>query len=125
MFQEFKTTIDADTEKFQNEKFDILVEPLEKNTYFFEGTNLTQSLSGFTLILKRSSTPFFMNTYLPTGLLTIASFIGFVIPVEMVPGRMALLVTTFLMLVNIRSTERRMGPIVSEKDVSLHTFIKM
>ena len=45
--------------------------------------------------------------------LTLASFIGFLIPVEMVPGRMALLVTIFLMLVNIRSTEKRTGPIVS------------
>ena len=55
-----------------------------------------------------------MNTYLPTGLLTLASFIGFVIPVDMVPGRMALLVTIFLMLVNIRGTEERTGPVVSQ-----------
>ena len=73
------------------------------------------SLSGFTAILKRSPTPFLMNTYLPTGLLTVASFIGFLIPVDMVPGRMALLVTIFLMLVNIRSTEQRTGPVVSVK----------
>ena len=69
--------------------------------------------SGFTIELTRSPTPFYMNTYLPTGLLTLASFIGFVIPVEIVPGRMALLVTTFLMLVNIKSTERYVGPVVS------------
>ena len=55
-----------------------------------------------------------MNTYLPTALLTFASFIGFLIPVDMVPGRMALLVTIFLMLVNIRSTEQRTGPVVSQ-----------
>ena len=55
-----------------------------------------------------------MNTYLPTALLTIASFISFLIPADVVPGRMALLVTIFLiMLVNIRATERRMGPVVS------------
>ena len=55
-----------------------------------------------------------MNTYLPTGLLTLASFIGFLIPVDMVPGRMALLVTIFLMLVNIRGTEERTGPVVNQ-----------
>ena len=71
--------------------------------------------SGFTIELTRSPTPFYMNTYLPTGLLTLASFIGFVIPVEIVPGRMALLVTTFLMLVNIKSTERYVGPVVSSR----------
>ena len=32
----------------------------------------------------------------------------------MVPGRMALLVTIFLMLVNIRGTEERTGPVVSQ-----------
>ena len=55
-----------------------------------------------------------MNTYLPTLLLTLASFIGFVIPVAIVPGRMALLVTIFLMLVNISSTERNRGPVVRQ-----------
>ena len=69
--------------------------------------------TGFTVKLTRSPAPFYTNTYLPTGLLTLASFIGFVIPVEIVPGRMALLVTTFLMLVNIKSTERYVGPVVS------------
>ena len=69
--------------------------------------------TGFTVELRRSPAPFYTNTYLPTGLLTLASFIGFVIPVEIVPGRMALLVTTFLMLVNIKSTERYVGPVVS------------
>ena len=64
-----------------------------------------------------------MNTYLPTALVTLASFIGFLIPVDMVPGRMALLVTTFLMLVNIGGTEQRTGPEVSQltfvMDISL------
>ena len=56
-----------------------------------------------------------MNTYLPTFLLTMISFIGFLIPVDAVPGRMALLVTTFLMLVNISSTEKDRGPEVRQE----------
>ena len=74
------------------------------------------SVSGFVLNLKRISTPFLTNTYFPTGLLTIISFIGFVIPVDIVPGRMALLVTIFLMLVNTSSTERSRGPKVNRND---------
>ena len=70
------------------------------------------SLIGFLVELKRNTSPFYTNTYLPSGLLTVISFIGFVIPVDMVPGRMALLVTIFLMLVNISTTERNRGPIV-------------
>ena len=72
------------------------------------------SLIGFLVELKRNTSPFYTNTYLPTGLLTIISFIGFVIPVDMVPGRMALLVTIFLMLVNISTTERNRGPMARE-----------
>ena len=53
------------------------------------------------------------KTYLPTGLLTMTSFIGFLIPADKVPGRMALLVTIFLMLVNISNTELNRGPVVS------------
>ena len=54
-----------------------------------------------------------INAFIPTYLLVTASFIGFLIPVEMVPGRIALLVTIFLMLVNMSSAERNKGPVAS------------
>ena len=99
----------------ENVKFDVIVNSLTKDHFFSNATNETFSRSGFTLILARSPTPFFMNTYVPTALLTLSSFIGFLVPVDLVPGRMALLVTTFLMLVNISSTEKDRGPEVSRK----------
>ena len=116
-FQVFDTIIDRSGAIDHTEKFDLsFVELGEKE--------LSESypITGFRVELARSPAPFYTNTYLPTGLLTIASFIGFVIPVEIVPGRMALLVTTFLMLVNIKSTERTVGPVVSflhETDVPI------
>ena len=112
--QEFVTTVGTGPEGVHNVKFNVFVDKLASNTYFSPDTNETFSRSGFNLILERSPTPFFMNIYLPTALLTISSFIGFLIPVEVVPGRMALLVTTFLMLVNISSTERNRGPVVRQ-----------
>ena len=42
-----------------------------------------------------------METYIPTTLFVATSFISFLIPPEVVPGRMALLVTILLVLVNI------------------------
>ena len=102
------------TDRLQDEKFDLLLRPLSNDTLIYYATNETFSLTGFLLDMKRVSYPFMMNTYLPTVLLTMASFISFLIPIDLVPGRMALLVTIFLMLVNISSTERRMGPVVSE-----------
>ena len=98
--------------KFRTETFDLFFDALPYNK--LELLMGDTSMSGFTMTLKRNPSPFFTNTYLPTGLLTIMSFIGFVIPIDMVPGRMALLVTIFLMLVNISSTERNKGPMVRE-----------
>ena len=109
MLQEFVTRAGL-ANNTQHIKFDIALENL--TSYRYMDGNETFSRSGFILILERSPTPFFMNIYLPTALLTISSFIGFLIPVDVVPGRMALLVTTFLMLVNISSTERNRGPVV-------------
>ena len=109
--QKFSTTRVFKKNKLHDEKFDI---ELDNNTeYFYNDTDQTFSLSGFTITLSRSFSPYISSTYLPTAILTVASFIGFLIPVDMVPGRMALLVTILLMLVNIKSTERRMGPVVS------------
>ena len=110
--QEYNATETRLSNKARNEKFDILLDNLINNSYFKRHTNETFSQIGFNLILDRSPTKFFMNIYIPTFLLTIASFIGFLIPVEVVPGRMALLVTIFLMLVNISDTQQNRGPIV-------------
>ena len=70
------------------------------------GINETFALAGFSVAFKRARGPFVLNVFLPTGMLTFISFIGFLIPVDIVPGRMALLVTIFLMLVNISAQER-------------------
>jgi hypothetical protein len=53
-----------------------------------------------------------VNIYVPTAAMVIVSFISFMVPVEIVPGRMALLITIFLMLVNIGNSERSRSPIV-------------
>ena len=83
------------------------------------GSNETFALAGFRIDFKRARGPFIMNVFLPTGMLTFISFIGFLIPVDIVPGRMALLVTIFLMLVNISSQEHNKRPMVrSEYDIS-------
>ena len=85
-----------------------------KNRELFDvDSNETFSLSGFTVYLARSPTPFVMTLMFPTAVLTFTSVISFLIPVDMVPGRMALLVTLFLMLVNISNAEKKRGPVVS------------
>ena len=104
------TIVDPNAKRLHDESLDLHLEPLTKTWHYSSSGNDNYSISGFTAILERSPNKFVMNIYLPTSLLTMASFIGFLVPVDIVPGRMALLVTIFLMIVNIRSTEQRMGP---------------
>ena len=108
LLQVFLTSIDYASANNKTEMFDLSFSPLELTT-----SNLGMSLSGFKVTMQRMPIPFVITTYVPTGLLTTTAFIGFVVPVDKVPGRMALLVTIFLMLVNISSMERNRGPAVS------------
>ena len=48
--------------------------------------------------------------YLPSGLFVVVSWVSFLIPPEVVPGRMALLVTLFLVLINIFNTITNVSP---------------
>merc|ERR1719225_1631860 len=62
------------------------------------------SLAGFEMVLTRYVSTYIITYYLPSGLFVIVSWISFLIPMDVIPGRMALLVTLFLVLVNIFNT---------------------
>ena len=62
------------------------------------------SLAGFEMVLHRYVSTYIITYYLPSGLFVIVSWISFLIPMDVIPGRMALLVTLFLVLVNIFNT---------------------
>jgi hypothetical protein len=88
--------------------FDITLEPLKKE--FTVVTDFTPeglqnfSVSGLQINLKRKYKSFILKSHLPTLTLVIISGISFFVPPEIVPGRMALLITTFLMLINIANS---------------------
>jgi hypothetical protein len=52
--------------------------------------------------MERHFQPYFMRTYLSSGVVVITSWISFIVDPDVVPGRMALLVTLLLVLVNMR-----------------------
>lgn len=62
------------------------------------------SVAGFEMKLSRHISHYLITYYLPSGLFVVVSWISFVVPPEVIPGRMALLVTLFLVLVNIFNT---------------------
>ena len=75
------------------------------NITFFDGNsakyhNDTYYL-GFEMEMHRAIGPFFFKYYLPCTAIVLVSQISFIIPLTAIPGRIALIVTQFLALVNI------------------------
>ena len=83
----------------------ISIERLDDSDAVFLGGALGNfSLAGFEMVLHRYVSTYIITYYLPSGLFVIVSWISFLIPMDVIPGRMALLVTLFLVLVNIFNT---------------------
>merc|ERR1712243_487415 len=54
-----------------------------------------------------------IQVYLPSCMFVIVSWVSFMVKPEVVPGRMAMLVTLFLVLINIFNSVREQAPISS------------
>ena len=72
--------------------------PKDKQNYVAITGNY--SVAGFELTLRRKVSHYIITCYLPSGMFVIVSWISFLIPPDIVPGRMTLLITVFLVLVN-------------------------
>jgi len=82
--------------------YDIEIKPLSPEDAILDYGPLGNfSLAGFEMVLTRYVSTYIITYYLPSGLFVIVSWISFLIPMDVIPGRMALLVTLFLVLVNI------------------------
>merc|ERR1719192_79177 len=85
--------------------YEIKIKQLAGPDRIFVGGALgNYSLAGFEMILHRHISHYIINYYLPSGLFVVVSWISFLVPADIIPGRMALLVTLFLVLVNIFNT---------------------
>merc|ERR1712013_101043 len=82
--------------------YEIVIKNLKEQDRIFEAGALGNfSLAGFEMILSRHVMSYIITYYLPSGLFVVVSWISFLIPPDIVPGRMTLLITLFLVLVNI------------------------
>ena len=85
--------------------YEIIINELPEIDTVFSTSDLGNfSLAGFEMVLQRYVSTYIITYYLPSGLFVIVSWISFLIPMDVIPGRMALLVTLFLVLVNIFNT---------------------
>ena len=75
--------------------FDIEIEYFDQNKA--DGTNQV----GIKITMQRVTTSFVLKYYAPCVAIVLVSGIGFTIPVTAIPGRVGLLVTQFLTLINL------------------------
>jgi len=66
----------------------------------------TYAACGIQVRLQRKQMQFLVQVYLPSCMFVIVSWVSFLIKPEVVPGRMGLLVTLFLVLINIFNSVR-------------------
>jgi len=74
----------------------------------------TYAACGFQVRLVRKTMQYLVQVYLPSCMFVVVSWVSFLIKPEVVPGRMALLVTLFLVLINIFNSVRERAPISSK-----------
>ncbi|TRY71861.1 hypothetical protein TCAL_17155 [Tigriopus californicus] len=77
---------------------------------FSNGTFIPVSISGFQIELKRKVNYYIFNYFVPSSLFVAVSWVSFIIPPESIPGRIALIITTLLVLVNIANTVFAISP---------------
>ena len=80
----------------------------EDRIFVYSGANY--SVTGLEMKLVRNSQKYLYIYYLPSGLFVVVSWVSFLIPPEVVPGRMAMLITLFLVLINIFNTVTSNSP---------------
>ena len=74
------------------------------DTYNASYNGFIYSVIGFRLVMKRRSLKYVLNYYVPSLLFVSASWTSFMVPPRIVPGRMALLITLLLVLINFYGT---------------------
>ena len=84
-------------------QFNCKVEPLNVMKYRFFTPDPVSTV-GFRLELERKYSKHILSYYLPSLLIVLLSWVSFVIPPKAIPGRMALLITLILVLVNMFGT---------------------
>ena len=65
------------------------------------------SITGIEITFTRHKLKYLYVYYLPSGLFVVVSWASFLIPPEIVPGRMAMLITLFLVLTNIFNVSQK------------------
>ena len=90
--------------------YQIEIHDLLPDETHYVALGMNYSVAGFEMILTRKMSFYIVTYYLPSGLFVLVSWISFLVNPEVIPGRMTLLVTIFLVLINIFNTIQTNSP---------------
>ena len=90
--------------------YEIEIMDIKPEETHYMALGMNYSVAGFELILTRKMSFYIVTYYLPSGLFVVVSWISFLVNPEVIPGRMTLLVTIFLVLINIFNTIQTNSP---------------
>ena len=102
----------SDSSRQRNLQYHIDITDLRRNESKIEETlsGRTWATCGFKIAIVRKKSQIFVQVYLTSVLLVALSWVSFIINPEVVPGRMGLLVTVFLMLITLFISVKRDAP---------------
>ena len=72
------------------------------------------SVYGLAIHLSRCVSPYLLNVYLPTAIFVVMSWVSFLIPTDVVPARIVLLVTLCLVIINTFNNVTARIPVASQ-----------
>ena len=101
------TEVSHDNEQQRNLQYMMDIHP---EYHLYKWGDTFWPACGFKMELKRKTTQIFFQVYLTSTLLVSVSWVSFIIDPSIVPGRMGLLVTVFLVLINIFISVKRDAP---------------
>ena len=87
---------------FDHPDFTVRLEQFPGLNYMVK--NINTSVSGFFLVMSRKPNIFISTYFIPSGLMVVISWISFVVKMEVVPGRLGLLITLLLVMNNMSNT---------------------
>ena len=83
--------------------YEVTLERIDQGNISFAEDELYSTV-GFRILLDRKSEKYLINFYLPSLIFVIVSWMSFLIPPDVIPGRMGLLIKLLLVLVNMFNT---------------------
>ena len=99
-----------DPEHQRNLEYKIVITNLSSHEKTFEYIGVNWAYCGFKILLERTLTQILFQVYFTSALLVIVTWVSFILNPNNVPGRMGLLVTAFLTLINIFIGVRNSSP---------------